>query len=313
MDETQARAAMTQMADLIARVDGAEDLRLGLPLRMTASSWLFEAAWRGDPVVVKRIPGPDAPGTIRAMRTELDRIARIFGDGDCQANRCLAAWPETGLIVLSHAPGARLSDCIAIAPPEERDRLLRHAGEWLRRLTAARQRDIGFGPRKWIQKLRGPGDLDLSPAQRGLLARLRHDLERQAPHLRGTSVRQAATHGDYVGINAHYHQGVIHGVDMAGESWLAVARDVARFLVWQTLHDPAPTPSRWCGLRAGDVSSFLSSGVLQDRETAAVLPFFIGIDLHRRMSEALDDAARPRARAAIAAYLSDPPAAGAAP
>lgn len=308
MDAAKARAAMKDMAKRLARLGVADEIALGLPLRLTASSWLFEAEQGGAPVILKRVLGDGAADTVHGMQAELDRVSEIFGDGDCRANRCLQAWPEEGLILLSHAPGVRLSDAIAAAAPENRARLLQHAGRWLHRLTDARVREIGFGPRKWLQKLADPQALPLRPVDRGRLARLRASLTAQAPRLRGLPVRQAATHGDYVGINCHYHDGAIYGLDMQGEVWLAVARDVARFLVWQTLHDHAPAGPTRAGLRGEDVGAFLSSGVLPDTEQSTVLPFFIGVDLHRRFTEAPADAAHlVRARAAIDAYLNEYP------
>ncbi|MEX0310693.1 MAG: hypothetical protein AB3N17_10675, partial [Tateyamaria sp.] len=223
---------------------GTRRVRVLDALKHTAQSWVFAARINGEKVVVKRFFNDDRAHTVQSLKGELDRLEEIFGESDCQANRCVAAWPEDGIAVLSFAPGPRLDLKIGEANGRARDKLLAHSGRWLATYTASRRRHATFGPGYWIKQLLARDHGDLGPADRALLDQLANALRTQNERVKGCSVVQAATHGDYVGMNAHYHRGTICGVDIQGECWLAVAREAALFLVWLQMHDSGRPPER---------------------------------------------------------------------
>jgi len=98
---------------------------------------------------------------------------------------------------------------------------------------------------------------------------------------------------------------VIYGVDIQGECWMAVAREAARFLVWQQLHDGLNTPETSFGINSPDWKAFLSGNLLQDTEKRTTLPFFIGEQLFNRFVEDYDTpTVQSQGRIAIAAYLA---------
>ncbi|MEL6782786.1 MAG: hypothetical protein AAFO51_10435, partial [Pseudomonadota bacterium] len=247
----------------------------------------------------------DPAHTVRSLKGELDRLETIFGTGDCQANRCLAAWPEDGVAVLSFAPGTRLDLKIAKAKGQARVKLLAHSGRWLATYTTARRRDATFGPGYWIKRSSARDHSAINAEDQALLDQLITALHHQNDRVKGCPVLQAASHGDYVGMNAHYHRGVICGVDIQGEYWGALAREAARFLVWQQIHDADRPTNRTHGLLADDVRAFLSSGVLPAPEHETTVPFFVGEQLYGRFVEDYRRTdIRENARAAITAYLA---------
>lgn len=274
-------------------------------LKVSDQSWVASARINGEKVVVKRFLQGDLAQRIQGLKGELDYIETVFGDSNCQANKCLMAWPDEGVVVLSFAPGQRLGDKISTSSGRKRQQLLGHSGEWLARYTAPRQRDSSFGPAFWVKKLR---KIDIShindPADRDLVKQLIAAMESQIKTLRGCAVVQAATPGDYVGINAHYHKGVIYGVDIQGKSWFPIAKEAARFLVWMQIHDLDLPEQRQSGVAQIDWDAFLGSGVLSEAEQRTTLPFFVGEQLYERYVENYHrKAIRQNSRAVIESYL----------
>lgn len=277
------------------------------PMKVSEKSWVFSARMNGEKIVVKRFLENDFDHTVRSLKGELDYLETIFGNGNCQANKCLMAWPEDGIVVLSFISGPRLGDKIAGATGKKRQKLLTHSGEWLAQYTASRRRDSRFGPGYWIKKLQ---EKDLSHIERAddlsLLKQLVAALRSQNSAVKGHPVVQAATHGDFVGINTHFHSGVIYGVDIQGECWLAIAKEAARFLVWLQIHDPARPDRRHAGIAQSDWAAFLQSGLLSEDEAKTTLPFFVGEQLYGRYVESYARLEiRDNTRAAIESYLLD--------
>lgn len=276
-------------------------------LKVTERSWVFSAQVNDEKVVVKRILGKDAPHTVQRLKDELDYLETVFPAGKLQANRCRHAWPDEGLVILSFAPGRRLGDAIAMASGQARHDLLKQSGEWLKQYCAARSLNRTFWPGSSIRKLAAkPLEPIALDDDKRVLQRLFADLRRQAKDVKGVPFVQAATHGDFVGINAHYHEGTIYGVDIQGQCWLAVARDIARFLVWQQIHDSSRPLVRQYGICADDLQSFLSSNILGLEEQQTTLPFFIGTQLYSRFVHEYDrDDMRDNTRSAIVSYLGE--------
>jgi hypothetical protein len=305
-DPDKAQGARKWLTGFFQTQDVACDLRLTDPLRLSAGSWVFAAHLDDAPVVIKRFLTPDPAPTVLGMKAELDFLEEALDDPRFQANRCLMAWPDAGIVALSHAQGARLDAVMARSAGAARLALFRAAGEWLRRYCALRRRDATFGPRYWVRKLEAV-PLDHIPAgpDRDLAGALLNSIRKRIEMVRGVPVVQAATHGDFVGMNVHVHQGALCGVDIQGESWLPVARDAARFLVWSQIHDDDRPSHRRYGIATADVDAFLQSGVLARAEKETTLPFFIAEQLFLRFAE---NHHRPRLRdnmrAAIGAYLT---------
>jgi hypothetical protein len=274
-------------------------------IKVTKKSWVYKAKVNGEKVVVKRFMDGDVAHTVRSLKAELDYLETTFNSDRFQANRCLHAWPRSGTVVLSFAPGKRLGDKIAGSSGKARTRLMKQSGEWLRRYCAPRQRDSTFGPGFWVKKVAAKNiDHIRSNEDRILVDRLLTSLRDQVENVKGVPVVQAAIHGDFVGINTHYHRGTIYGVDIQGECWLAIAKDAARFLVWLQIHDSSREDKRRYGISVEYIDAFLQSNVLSIEEQTTTLPFFIGEQLFGRFAEGYDRPdVRDNTRSAIEMYL----------
>ncbi len=283
-----------------------QDADIRRVLKFAATSQVYLGRVNGEKVIVKKFAGADATHTVQSLKGELDYLENVFTQETCQANRCLMAWPEEGLVVLSHAPGKRLEEKISESKGASRAKLFRHSADWIETYTRARNRQTAFGPGYWIKELsQKPLDHIDDPEDKTAIDALLSALKRMNDTVKGAPVMQAATHGDFVGINAHFHKGVIYGVDIQGECWMAVAREAARFLVWQQLHDGLNTPETSFGINSPDWKAFLSGNLLQDAEKRTTLPFFIGEQLFNRFVEDYDTpTVQSQGRIAIAAYLA---------
>ncbi|HCP82015.1 MAG TPA: hypothetical protein DIT67_10655 [Octadecabacter sp.] len=274
-------------------------------IKVTEKSWVYKAKVNGEKVIVKRFLDGDIAHTVRSLKGELDYLETVFDDDRFQANRCLYAWPESGTVILSFAPGKRLGDKIAGSSGKARMRLMKQSGEWLHRYCESRQRNSTFGPGFWVKQVAAKNtDHITSKEDRMLLERLLASLQEQVENVKGVPVVQAATHGDFVGINTHFHRGTIYGVDIQGECWLAIAKEAARFLVWLQIHDPDHGGGRRYGISLEYIDAFLQSNVLSHNEQMTTLPFFLGEQLYGRFVEGYDRPdIRENARSAIETYL----------
>ncbi len=302
-DSAAANAALAVLKTL----PEVQSVKVRRVLKVSEASHVFLCSLNGQKVVVKRFFGEDPAHTVRSLKAELDYLEGIFGEGNCQANRCLMAWPDHGLVVLSHAPGVRLEEKIAGETDAARAKLMRQSGRWLAAYTGARQRQSTFAPKFWIQRaeqvdlghITKPEDLELTDR---LLAALRK-LARRA---KGKPVQHAATHGEFVGANLHYSKGVICGVDIQGECWTALAREVARFLVWQQLHDPLNTEDTRYGINRRDWRAFLTCGVVEEHEKWTTLPFFVAEQFFNRFVQDYHRSiVRDQGRIAIRNFLAE--------
>lgn len=294
-------------SDALTRLQAVIPANLGLSvdacLRASSDSAVFTGFLSGQPVVVKRFP-EDGARRVARMKAELDEVSGRMKGTDHGLNRCISVLPDIGAIIVEHAGNRRLSDALAQAGPE-RPALMARAGDWLATYVGDRRREERFRARHWRDRLEDQRPEAVIPDRVALLSRVRRRLQRMAGELAGKAFTRAATHGDYVSINALYTDGRIIGVDVQGEAWLPLAQDVAQFLVWQQMTDPAPGAQR-LGISRADLDAFLSAPLLNDEERDQILPFFIGLGFLRRLADfAEDPAARKRGLGAVRHWLED--------
>ena len=261
----------------------------------------------GEKAVLKRYLGPDVAQLVRNVQAEFDFAASAMGDGPLQCVRCLAAEPDLGFVVLSHAPGKPLETLLLKADPARRRRLIGQAGAWLAAYTAPRRRVRRFAPSHWLDRCRARDASRLAEADRALLAARDTALAHRLSAHPGGQVTHAATHADFVPRNLHFHRGTLIGLDIQGEAWLSVARDAATFLVWVAEYcAPVPGGTRF-GLPVADFEAFLEGGAVPAAEADTVLPFFTGIQFYNAMIDAQGKPDRlGRLRAAVADYVAAP-------
>lgn len=257
--------------------DGFEDLRVLKMLKVKEDREVFLVEIAGKKAVVKRFINPDSAAIVMRLKAELDYLCQSMADGPHQVNKCVSVLPDLGLALLSYVPGEQVGVVLNRVEREERSTILCHAGEWLACYTAGRRRASTFGPRHWIKKARGRDVGALTQADRALVGEVIAGMREQAKGLGGMPVIQAAAHGDFLPRNLHYHEGVIYGVDIQGESWIAVARDAVRFLIWVGMTcEPEPDRPMIYGMVAEDFEAFNASGLLDPSEVHSILPFLMG-------------------------------------
>ncbi len=276
--DTDRAHALAKAQDHMAQVPFC---RLEETLKLGDNSHVFAGHYGDVRAVYKWFQGPRAADIVTDSQLELAEVTPRLSTGPLQINHCLLARPDLGVVVLSHAPGPRLTGVIADADPDTRAALMQQAGAWLAAYIGPRHRSGSFGPGYWLKQLRARA---VPTLDEGLLSALMDTLTPMAQDLQGAPVTQAATHGDFAAINLHYADGVMTGVDVQGTAWLPVARDIAKFLVWSTIHCPAPGPSL-CGVPRADLAAILAGKALPLSEAETTLPFFIGTQLYGRLLE----------------------------
>jgi hypothetical protein len=260
----------------------------------------------GQPVIAKWYRGGDGPETVRRLRAELDHLSGHMSSGPCRMMRCLGILPEHGLAILDRVPGDRLTDVLPDAEGPERARLVALAARWLGLYTAGRRREAAFGPRHWLDRRHAHSANHLDPADADLARALLDGLEALVPSVRGQPVTKAAVHGDFTSDNLIWDGEVLTGVDVQGECWLPLAKDMALFLVWQVLRRDRETGARHHGVWADDWSALAGAHLLETPESETVLRFLIGCELHFQFLRAYPhETQRDRLAEAIRAWLSE--------
>ena len=274
-------------------------------LKIAENTNVFFGRINNEKVVAKQFLHNNAQQTVKNLKQELDFISEKMGNGNLRVNKCLYAFPDEGIAVLSYAEGRRLGDVIETSSPSERKQLIKKSGNWLKKYTRSRRREANFGSMYWYQLLEDMSPDHVSESDKKLCELFLKNLQQRASAIRGHSVIQAATHGDFVGINAHFSDGVICGVDIQGEVWLPIAKDVARFLVWLRIKNTTSFGRVHYGISYNDWAAMLSSQVLDENEYDTILAFFIGRELYCRF---LDDYkfsdVQKNARSAMKNYLT---------
>lgn len=289
---------------LRAQAAGVPGLHVESCRNLKPDSAVFIGRLGNRPVVIKQFLA-DGAARVAAMKAELDHVTGLMAGTRHGINPCLMTLPQAGAIVLGHAGDLRLSDAIRSAPAA-RPALMAQAGDWLATYVGPRRRAEAFRPKRWLARMEDTAISKGRDGQAPLIRQATRALRQMGRGLVGAPFTRAATHGDYVAINAHLQDARIIGVDVQGEAWLPLARDIARFLVWQQITDPAPAPA--CqGISQADFRAFLSAPLLTGEEAESVLPFFIGLDLVHRLAEQPEGSAFARnGITALEAWLEPP-------
>jgi thiamine kinase-like enzyme len=269
--------------------------------------WVFTAILNGERVVIKRIFSPDAPKIIREMKEELTYLADHFAEGPYQANKCLHIWPRRGIVVLSFVPGITLNESLLQATRTERTELLVQAGGWLSTMSQDRRRQSKIDIDQHLHKLKIVSlDHIVEEDDLALLDQLQTKLNAQRMPLTNAPLQRGSSHGDFQAHNIHAHDGTMYGVDIHGRTWMALARDVAKFLAYLQMKNGRTPNAGYYGINQSDWDAFLSNGPLGQEEHHTILPFMIGERFYRFYTEFYDNtSSRAALRTSIEAYLQD--------
>ncbi len=310
-DLPKRQRAMTDLITILQNDPELAGIKVKEVLKLAPGRQVFLVRINGEKAVLKRFlggKGPAPEAIVENLARELGTLAPTMSDGPYQINRCILARPDFGFVVLSFAKGKRITDVLSLSGHQKRARLMRESGNWLATYTKDRQKLGHFGPRYWLQRRLSADTARMSSTDQTLLAALGSALDRWSDKLKGCSVTQASIHGDFSGLNLHIQGGTLTGIDVQGECRQPIARDAARFLVWQQIHDQTALPAQNFGVNAADWQAFLSSGVLPKNEWDTTLPFFVGDRLYDYLVlDHAKDPAADRIRTAIRCFLSQSP------
>ena len=275
-------------------------------LRIQDESTVYRVRLDGAEAVAKLFHGPKAVLAVRNLARELTIVGGQMHSGPHRVMRCLAEMPEAGLVILEAVPGRSVAEVLRESTAERRSDLFTRCGAWLASYTKGRRREAPFGPGFWVRRCEKRGLGDAPPAVRIPLYRLLARLWEHALAADRAPVVQAATHGDFTPNNLMIYGSTLTGIDIQGECWFAISREVARFLVEASLDDAVTIDPANCrlGLPVPDVEAMLASGVLPEVEARTSLPVFVGERLFQRCRDFEDDPRlQRRALQLIGAYL----------
>lgn len=298
--QSQGRTAMTQIAGVVDGFEGQEVLKIA------DDRVVVSGQWHGRDVVIKQFQGEQSNVQVTRMEAELLFLAEHMADGENRMMQVLATYPDHGIAVLEHVPGLRLHDILKTAHAPQRAELIAHAGRWLGSYTKGRQQTGTFAPRRWLERRTLPDVSDMAIDDMALLAEVAKRLKSLRKSVRGVPVTRAAVHGDFTAVNLHYSDGVMYGVDVQGEAWFPLAKDVALFLVWLALSRETDVGERSYGIALDDFAAFLSKPLVPQEEAEILLPFMIGAELRFQFARAYRHSdQRDRLRDALIGWLQD--------
>lgn len=284
----------------VARAEGLAGLKLGRCLAARRQSRVWEATLAGRPVIVKQVLGDEAAERASAQAEELKYQHPRMRSGRYRVPEPLFWQPGEGLVVMEEAPGLRLDAALARAPGS-RAALLAAAGGWLAHYTAPRRQSDAFGGGYWIKRRSSALGTIPDAGDRARLEGLIAIMRAERAEIAGRLVTRARSHGDFCPINLIVEGGgdVVWGVDIHNSNWLAVAKDIARFLIYLSITQPHAASDGPMGLAAEDVAALTGAkGLIPPEEAEMVLPFFLASELAGRLQgERISAEAHPTARA----------------
>ncbi|MBT8475962.1 MAG: aminoglycoside phosphotransferase family protein [Alphaproteobacteria bacterium] len=291
------------MTGLLARVKARRALRAALAplpetdgltldtcLKATDHALVYAGTLDDEEIVVKQARGELAEKLAFAQVEELRYQHPRMRDGPFRVPEVLIARPEAGLVVMTRAPGIRLDRAIRDAPGL-RAAFVRQAGEWLAHYIAPRREPDTFGGGYWIKRRsEALSELPPGPDHRRIGALIER-MRAVRTEFTGRLITRARCHGDFCPINLLVAGDEMWGVDIQNSSWLAVAKDLARFLVYLEIALPAGVHDGPWGLSGEDYEGLLAAdGLLEPGEAEMVMPYFLAVELAGRLMSERHDA-----------------------
>lgn len=296
------RRAQEVQALLAARF-GADVAQIDEVVKSGGDSVVMAGQFGQAPAIFKQFLTADAAEIITRMQAELRVLNTHLDSGPYRANAVLAALPKAGLVVLTRAPGQRVSLILKSDRPD-RQPVLRLCAGWLARVAPLRSEPRKLGPKRLARQF---ADLDLSgmlAEDRALITRVMQATQDFGQQIQGMQAVHAVAHGDFAPVNMVSDGRAVWAVDIQGATWFPLARIVARFLVAKDLYSDRAAPRDW-GLDADDLYDFAPQNVLPPAELTTTLPYFIGQQLVRRyVSSYPDRGGHPAARTRLSQFLT---------
>lgn len=231
---------------------------------------------KGRKYFVKIFHSPDAAQLVRDTDFNLRNAAEALGQAENAVANLRLTLPEVGAFVIDAAQGIQLTLCLAAGDDARRAQLVARAGGWLAALTAQRERRK-FGPGFWVKELRKQYQRSTDPTlDRALMDQHLSALQMLAEKLKGAEVDHAYCHGDFTPDNLYLDAPRLYGIDMQRPAKIAIARDVARFLVWLQSRRSEPATDHRDGVSATEWQVMHDVPGLLSADQDGILRFMIG-------------------------------------
>ncbi len=262
----------------------------------------------GRPAWLKLWRGADPAAAVAQAESRLRAAALALGQALDAVAPPLLVLPERGILITAPAPGRPVAQVLAGAGEAERAALITRMGLWLRRLAGTTRARGRFGPRFWLNGLEAriaaaTGDW----IDRDLVAGHMRRMRAEAESLRGAAVERGLCHGDLTPDNLFVdapRPGILRltAIDMQGATEMALARDMARLLVWlESRRERPPAPTR-DGIALPDWLALTGVPGLMAPDQARILRFLIG---ELMLAYYLDSARQPARRRALVRAMRD--------
>ncbi|SMG16270.1 MULTISPECIES: phosphotransferase [unclassified Paracoccus (in: a-proteobacteria)] len=263
----------------LAALPGVEPLRL---VRDRPDRMVLEIRLDGRPAWLKLFRGADPADRVQRAETRLKQVAQVLdGPLDCVVSPLLAL-PEHGILITAPAPGRPLAEMLAQAGPARRATLITRMGEWLRALARTSRSRGRFGPRFWLGRAEAQAEVAWGGwIDRALVEAHLGRMRAEVPGLRGLPVERGLSHGDLTADNIFAEElrpGVLRltGIDMEGAAEMALARDMARLLVWLESRRKRPAARVRDGIALPDWRALTRVPGLLPADQLPILRFLIG-------------------------------------
>ena len=283
----------------MAALPGVEPLRL---VRDRSDRLVIQVRLDGRPAWLKLFCGTEPAASVRQAEARLHAAALALGQDLNAVAPPLLALPEQGILITAPAPGRPVAELLAAAGKAERAALIARMGAWLRQLAAPTRARGRFGPRFWLNGL----EARIAAASGGwidgdLVAGHMRRMRSEADLLRGAAVERGLCHGDLTPDNLFAdtpRPGVLRltAIDMQGSTVMALARDMARLLVWLESRREQPPARVRDGIALPDWLALTGVPGLLAPDQAPILRFLIG---ELMLAYYLDSARQPLRRRAL--------------
>ena len=301
----QAKRAIRRSLRDVPETDG---LQLGACLKLGPRSAVFAATLDDLDCVVKQARSSGARDLARAQVNELRAQAEAMTSGPFRIPELLVARPDLGLVVMTRAPGQRLDHAIR-AEPGRRAEHIGRAGQWLAAYVRDRTQADVFGGGDWIKRRRESIETLPPGEDRERLGALVSRMQAERADIAGRIVTRARSHGDFCAINLLLTETEVWGVDINNANWLALAKDMARFLVYVEIAVPSGRSDGPFGLSDADYTALIGqTGLLSQREAEMAMPYFLASELAGRLVSERRSSDLMRAARALADRMIATPA-----
>ena len=275
--------ARTAAALALRDVPETRGLKLVRCIKSGSEASVFEGVIKDRPVVMKRMTGEDAITRAQAMTDELRAQYPRMKDGPFRVPEPITTVPKKRLVVMERAPGKRL-DQVLREDPAARPRILRRASLWLAHYIGERRVEDNFGGGFWIKTRRRAMNELAEGEDRDRVSGLIGIMETERNRIGPLPITRVRSHGDFCALNLMVDGDTIWGVDIQNNHWLALAKDLARFLVYLEITQPHGTYDGPCGLSGEDCEALLGTGgLIREREAEAMMPYFVATELSGRL------------------------------